>query len=66
VNAWKSIFMQSPVNNGFYEEDELQQQNWSWPKGTWFQTRLDFVREQMPLQLKSSRRIRNIDELRTM
>ena len=58
--------MQSPVNNGFYEEDELQQQNWSWPKGTWFQTRLDFVREQMPLQLKSSRRIRNIDELRTM
>jgi hypothetical protein len=66
MNAWESIFMQSPVNNGFYEEDELQQQNWSWPKGTWFQTRLDFVREQMPLHLKSSRRIRNIDELRTM
>jgi len=45
MNAWKCIFMQSPVNNGFYEEDELQQQNWSWPKGTWVQTRLDFVRE---------------------
>jgi hypothetical protein len=27
MNAWESIFMQSPVNNGFYEEDELQQQN---------------------------------------
>jgi len=66
MNAWKSIFMQSPVNNGFYEEDELQQQNWSWPKGTWVQTRLDFVREQMPLHHKSSRRIWNIDELRTM
>jgi hypothetical protein len=66
MNAWESIFMQSPVNNGYYEEDELQQQHWAWPKGTWFQTRLDFVRGHMPLHLKSSRSMRNIDELRTM
>jgi hypothetical protein len=38
MNAWESIFMQSPVNNGYCEEGELHQQNWAWPKGTGFQT----------------------------
>ena len=67
MNSWESIFTQSPVNNGYYEEDPLAQQNWEWPKGTWFQLRLDFVREhQSPLNLRSSRRMRNVDELRTM
>lgn len=45
MNAWESIFTQSRVNNGYYGEDELPQQNWQWPKGTWFQTRLDCLRE---------------------
>jgi len=59
--------MQSPVNNGYYEEEALPQQNWEWSKRTWFRTRLDFVRElQSPLNLKSSRRMSNVDELRTM
>jgi hypothetical protein len=43
MNAGESIFTQSRVNN--YDEDELPQQNWQWPRGTWFQTRLDCLRE---------------------
>jgi len=67
MNAWESIFMQSPVNNSYYNEDTLQEQKWEWPKRTWFRTRLDFVRKlQSPLNLKSSRRMGNVDELRTM
>jgi hypothetical protein len=31
MSAWESIFLQSPVNGGCYEEDELAQQNWDWP-----------------------------------
>ncbi|MGE5817933.1 MAG: hypothetical protein ACM37Z_07920, partial [Deltaproteobacteria bacterium] len=59
MNAWKSIFMQSPVNNGYYEETALPEQKWEWPKKTWLQTRLDFIREQPPsLNLKSSRKMR--------
>jgi hypothetical protein len=49
MNAWESIFLQSPVNDGWYEEDELPQLNWEWPNGTWFQTRLDHVREYEPV-----------------
>ena len=56
MNAWQSIFLQSPANSGYYDEDELPQQNWDWPKGTWFQDRLDHVREHEPLNLRSHRR----------
>ena len=58
MNAWESIFNQSRVNNGYYDEDELAQQNWKWPTGTWFQARLNYVREREPvLRLKSSRKL---------
>ena len=66
MNGWESIFTQSPVNNGLYQEDKLQQQNWSWPTGTWFQTRLDVVRDHASVRLKPNRRISNVDELRRM
>jgi hypothetical protein len=49
MNAWESIFLQSPVNDGRYEEDELPQQNWDWPKGTWFQARLHGLRDHEPI-----------------
>jgi hypothetical protein len=58
MNAWASIFLQSPVNDGCYEEDDLPQVNWDWPKATWFQIRLDHVREHEPvLSLKSHRKL---------
>ena len=56
MNAWESIFRQSRVNDGYYDEDKLPQLKWDWPKGTWFQTRLDETREQHPITgVKASR-----------
>ena len=54
MNAWQSIFFQSPANSGYYDEDELPQLTWEWPNGTWFQARLEYIRDYEPLRrLKS-------------
>lgn len=45
MSYWQLIFLQSKANDGQYDEDELPQQNWKWPRGTWFQERLRYVRE---------------------
>jgi hypothetical protein len=46
MSAWQLIFLQSKANNClYYDEDELPQQNWKWPQGTWFQERLQYIRE---------------------
>ena len=45
MNVWELIFTQSPANNGYYGGEGLPQQTWKWPEGTWFQSRLRFVRE---------------------
>jgi len=50
MNAWESIFLQSPANEGWYDENELPQQHWDWPKGTWFQARLDRIRDHEPVR----------------
>jgi hypothetical protein len=42
---WQLIFKQSRVNNGRYDGDRLPAQNWHWPRGTWFQTRLRKLRK---------------------
>ena len=44
MNAWELIFRQSRVNSDSYDEDQLPAQNWHWPQGTWFQTRLRYLR----------------------
>lgn len=65
MSAWESIFFQSPVNSGYYDEDELPQSNWEWPNGTWFQSRLDYIRDYEPLRrLKSQRKLARKMELR--
>jgi hypothetical protein len=67
MSAWKSIFMQSPVNDGYYEEEELPQQNWEWPKGTWFQSRLDHIRERQSTRaMKAHGKLRDAGEMQTM
>ncbi len=45
MNTWEAIFSQSPVNQGYYDEARLPQLHWGWPRGTWFQSRLDFLRD---------------------
>jgi hypothetical protein len=44
MGSWQQIFEQSRVNNGAYDGDRLPAQNWHWPQGTWFQTRLRNLR----------------------
>jgi hypothetical protein len=44
MSSWQLIFKQSRVNNGAYDGDRLPAQNWHWPQGTWFQTRLRNLR----------------------
>jgi hypothetical protein len=45
MNTWRLIFLQSKVNNGVYDGDRLPMHNWDWPKGTWFQERLRYLRK---------------------
>ena len=59
MNAWEAIFTQSPVNNGFYRENELEQGYWEWPRRTWLQDRLEYVREnELTRGLKSIGKLR--------
>ena len=45
MNSWELIFRQSRVNRGSYYGDRLPAQNWHWPRGTWFQRRLRYLRK---------------------
>ena len=45
MEAWQLIFQQSRVNNGIYMGDGLAIQNWRWPRDTWFQKRLGYIRK---------------------
>jgi hypothetical protein len=44
MNAWEWIFRQSRVNDGAYDGDRLPVQNWDWPRDTWLQQRLRYLR----------------------
>lgn len=46
MNGWELLYRQSRANECYYKEDELPQQNWEWPTHTWFQARLEQVRDQ--------------------
>jgi len=48
MNAWESVFLQSRINDGYYDESELPQRPWRWPEVTWFRVRLEQVRKQKP------------------
>jgi hypothetical protein len=67
MNVWESVFSQSRVNYGYYDEERLPEFRWEWPKGTWFQVRLDSAREHEPVRSRmSSRKSRQADEMRAM
>jgi hypothetical protein len=44
MTSWELIFLQSRVNDGAYDGDHLPAQNWDWPRETWFQERLYYLR----------------------
>jgi hypothetical protein len=43
-SPWQRIFSQSKVNGAPYSGEELLSFNWSWPKNTYLQHRLQVVR----------------------
>ena len=43
-SPWQRIFSQSKVNGAPYSGEELLSFNWSWPKNTYLQNRLEVVR----------------------
>ena len=45
MSSWQLIFQQSKVNNGVYNGDGFPAQRWEWPRETWFQTRLRYLRQ---------------------
>jgi hypothetical protein len=44
MKSGRLIFLESKVNNGVYDGDRIPSLSWNWPKGTWFQTRLRYLR----------------------
>jgi hypothetical protein len=67
MTNWEAIFTQSPVNQGYYNEQRLPQQHWAWPHGTWFQSRLDLIRDHASGgALKTSRKFKETETLRDM
>lgn len=46
MNSWEWIFRQSKVNDGGYDGERLAVQNWDWPRDTWLQKRLRYIRRE--------------------
>jgi hypothetical protein len=44
MNSWQLIFEQSKANDAVYFIDQQSPQYWSWPRDTWFQARLRYLR----------------------
>ena len=65
MSVWVSVIGRSRVNDGYsYVADKLPEFRWQWPKGTWFQARLDYAREHEPVwSLKTPQRTRSSHEL---
>jgi hypothetical protein len=67
MKTWEAVFRQSPVNEGYYNGEELPQVRWAWPRATWFQARLDRIRDHERASLvKGNKKPKDARELRTM
>ncbi|HVO92511.1 MAG TPA: hypothetical protein VMT22_06700 [Terriglobales bacterium] len=69
MNAWESVFRQSWVNHGIYDENRLPLNRWEWPTGTWLQARLDHTRKDRSARIFKTAhksRVRIDDELPAM
>ena len=45
ASSWQSIFLQSKVNGAVYGGEQLLGLNWEWPKHTYLQQRLEYLRK---------------------
>jgi hypothetical protein len=48
ASSWQSIFLQSKVNGAAYNGEQLLGFNWEWPKDTFLQRRLKYLRKYRP------------------
>jgi hypothetical protein len=53
MNYWQLIFLQSKVNSGAYDGDRLPARTWDWPRETWFQRRLFYLRKRRYANLRT-------------
>jgi hypothetical protein len=62
MNIWKSVFVKSRANESHYDENCLPDLHWVWPKGTWFQARLDYARDHAFVgRPKDSKKLADLD-----
>jgi hypothetical protein len=46
MTTWELIFLQSKANNGaYYDDASLPDLKWDWPRETWLQERLRYLRK---------------------
>jgi hypothetical protein len=45
-SEWRTIFLNSRVNGGYYKEDDKDVTPWVWPENTYLQRRLTQKRKQ--------------------
>jgi len=62
MNSWQIIFSQSRANGAAYDGDRLPAQNWAWPQGTWFQSRVRYLRKVQQTRNARSPRILAVRE----
>jgi len=70
ASSWQSIFLQSKVNGAAYNGEQLSGFIWEWPKDTFLQRRLEYLRkyrwsDELSDSNQSTRRINFRQELRT-
>ena len=44
ITPWQRIFLQSKVNGALYREEQQLGFKWQWPKDTYLQRRLEYLR----------------------
>lgn len=53
LSFWQLVFLQSKVNGAPYQGAQLPLYSWEWPKNTYLQRRLRYLRESQTLQGKA-------------
>ena len=52
TSYWQKIFSLSPINGGMYFGEHLPPSRMAWPRSTWLQQRLDYLRDSQTQKLK--------------
>lgn len=46
MSNWEDVFIQSRINGGNYEGDNLPDHKWQWPKDTFLQKKLEELKRE--------------------